>query len=304
MSWPNIIRVDHEYRTELSLDLSKTKALTLDAYETPTIADLAPVIDGKPDLTKLTSIDVEKLGREQRMQRVIFQSAAEVYDLMKPNWKASREFLLAQVIRITEEYLTSGRIVVSPLSFSEDEVRRRILYTLNMTKIVQHIWEAIRFENALAIVPQFDKERPIRSTGDMQPWFTRRPCGPAVRSHINLCVFDSRWEASEAFELDRNSNVNAWVKNDHLGFEISYIYRGVVRVYRPDFLVRLTNGKMLVLEVKGQDDEQNRTKREFLTEWVKAVNAQGGCGIWVSDVSRHPKDVEALLKRHNDLNSR
>ena len=114
ISWPNIIRIDHEYRPELTLDLAKTKPLTLDAYETPTIADLAPVIDGKPDLTKLTSIDVERLGREQRMQRVIFQSAAEVFDLMKPNWKASREYLLAQVIRLTEKYLTSGQIVISP----------------------------------------------------------------------------------------------------------------------------------------------------------------------------------------------
>src|SRR6266849_1513371 len=285
ISWPNIIRINHGYRPELTLDLSKTKPLTLDAYETPTIADLAPVIDGKPDVTKLTSIDVEKLGREQRMQRVIFQSAAEVYDLMKPNWKASREYLLAQVIRLTESYLTSGQIVISPSLFNEDEVRRRILYTLNMTKIVQHLWEAIRFENALAIVPQFDKERPIRSTGDMQPWFTRRPCEPAVRSHINLCVFDSRWEASEAFELDRNSNVAAWVKNDHLGFEILYLFKGVVLKYRPDYLIRLKNNKMLVLEVKGQESQQDRTKREFLSEWVKALNQHGSFGVWASEVS-------------------
>ncbi|MBZ5540494.1 MAG: DEAD/DEAH box helicase family protein [Acidobacteriia bacterium] len=299
ISWPNIIRIDHEYRPELTLDLSKTKPLTLDAYETPTIADLAPVIDGKPDVTKLTSIDVEKLGREQRMQRVIFQSAAEVYDLMKPNWKANREYLLAQVIRLTEKYLTSGQIVVSPPLFSQDEVRRRILYTLNMTRIVQHLWEAIRFENALAVVPVFDKERPIRSTGDMQPWFTRRPCEPAVRSHINLCVFDSRWEASEAFELDRNSNVAAWVKNDHLGFEVLYVFKGVVLKYRPDYLIRLSNGKMLVLEVKGQEGQQDGTKRDFLREWVQAVNAHGGFGVWDHDVSRSPADLAGILQRHN-----
>src|SRR5260370_3622410 len=77
ISWPNIIRIDHEYRPELTLDLTKIKPLTLDAYETPTIADLTPVIDGKPDITKLTSIHVEKLAPEQRMHRVIFQSAAE-----------------------------------------------------------------------------------------------------------------------------------------------------------------------------------------------------------------------------------
>ena len=43
-------------------------------------------------------------------------------------------------------------------------------------------------------------------------------------------------------------------------------------MFRPDF-VRLTNGKTLVLEVKSQDDEQNKTKRDFLAEWVNAVNA-------------------------------
>jgi len=299
ISWPNIIRIDYEYRPQLTLEFEKIKPLTLDAYETPTIADLAPVIDGKPDVTKLTSIDVEKLGREQRMQRVIFQTAADIYDLMKPTWKANREFLLGQIIHLTEQYLTSGRIVISPPLFQQDDLRRRILYTLNMTKIVQHLWESIRFENATLVVPVFDKERPIRSTGDMQPWFTRRPCEPSVRSHVNLCVFDSRWEASEAFELDRNSNVAAWVKNDHLGFEILYVFKGVVLKYRPDYLIRLTSGKMLVVEVKGQDSQQDKTKREFLSEWVKAVNQYGGFGDWAWDVSHNPKDLLNILQTHN-----
>jgi type III restriction enzyme len=299
ISWPNIIRIEREYRPELTLDLNKVKPLTLDAYETPTIADLAPVIDGKPDLSKLSSIDIEKLGRQQRMQRVIFQSAAQIYDLMKPTWKASRENLLAQVIRHTESYLTSGRIVVSPPLFEQDETRRRVLYTLNMTRIVQHLWEALTFENAEAIVPVFDKERPIRSTSDVQPWFTRRPCAPTVKSHINLCVFDSGWEASESFELDRNSNVHSWVKNDHLGFEVLYVYRGVVHKYRPDYLVRLTNGKLLVLEVKGLDTQQDATKREFLSEWIRAVNLHGSFGEWSADVSRNPRDLLNILKTHN-----
>jgi len=168
-----------------------------------------------------------------------------------------------------------------------------------MTKVVQHICEAIRFENAFAIVPQFDKERPIRSTGDMQPWFTRRPCEPAVRSHINLCVYDSKWEASESFELDRNSNVAAWAKNDHLGFEILYVFRGVVRKFRPDYLIRLKNGKMLVLEVKGQDTHESKTKREFLDEWTRAVNQHGSFGTWAQDVSFTPRDLPSILQKHN-----
>ena len=91
--------------------------------------------------------------------------------------------------------------------------------------------------------------------------------------------------------------MDAWVKNDHLGLEIPFIYRGVRKKYRPDFLIRLTSGKMLVVEVKGQDSEEDRVKREFLAEWVDAVNAHGGFGAWCWDVSYEPKDIVGILER-------
>lgn len=130
----------------------------------------------------------------------------------------------------------------------------------------------------------------------MRPWYTGRPWEYTERSHVNRCVFDSAWEASEAFALDRHENVVAWVKNDHLGFEISYVFDGVVRKYRPDFLIRLGSGAMLVLEVKGQDSAQNQAKRRFLDEWVRAVNQHGGFGRWAWAVSYHPSDVGGILQ--------
>ena len=36
---------------------------------------------------------------------------------------------------------------------------------------------------------------------------------------------------------------------------------------------------MLILEVKGIDDQQNKTKREYLNEWVSAVNSDGK--VWL-----------------------
>jgi len=53
---------------------------------------------------------------------------------------------------------------------------------------------------------------------------------------------------------------------------------------------------MLVIEVKGQDSAQNQTKREFLDEWVLAVNQHGGFSRWAWAVSRPPSDVSDLLK--------
>lgn len=299
ISWPNVIRIDHEYRPQLILEASSMKPLVLDAYQTSTLAELAPMIDGKPDVTRLTQISLEELGRKFRMQKIIFATASDLYDQMKPTWKGSREYLLAQLIRLVERFIDSGKIRIDPPLFNQDDLRRRIVITLNMNKVVQHMWEAIRFENSLSLEPIFDTERPIRSTGDMLPWYTGKPCEHTTRSHINMCVFDSRWEASEAFELDRNPNVAAWVKNDHLGFDITYSYKGVIRKFRPDYLIRLTNGKMLVLEVKGQDNQEQQTKREFLGEWIRAVNGDGGFGTWAAEVSRHPGDIQEILARNN-----
>jgi transposase IS116/IS110/IS902 family protein len=64
-----------------------------------------------------------------------------------------------------ERYIDTGRVVVDQPLFNEDDKRRRIVITLNMSKIVQHIWEAIRFENALTREPVFDRERPASSGG-------------------------------------------------------------------------------------------------------------------------------------------
>ncbi|MDQ3773691.1 MAG: DEAD/DEAH box helicase family protein [Pseudomonadota bacterium] len=244
--WPNIIRIDHVYRPRLTLDLDKVKALELNASQTAKLAELAPILEGKPDVTKIAEIDLERLAREFRMQKIVFETARDVYDQMQKDWKGSKEFLLAQLVRVVEQFIGSGKISITPALFHQDELKRRLIVTLNMTRVVQHIWEAIRFENTEALEPVFDQDHPIRSTGDMGTWYTGKPCESTKRSHINFCVYDSTWEASEAFELDRNPAVAAWVKNDHLGFEVFYIYKGVVRKYRPDFLIRLASGNTLV----------------------------------------------------------
>jgi type III restriction enzyme len=302
ITWPNVVRIDHAYTPVLTLDMARVEPLRIDASQSATLAELAPIIEGKPDVTRLTEIDLAGLGRKFRMQKIAFEAAAEVFDLMKPSWKGRREYLLAQLIGLVERFLRSSRVQISPPLFFQDELRRRIILTLNMTRVVQHVWEAIRQENTEKLVPVFDNEHPIRSTGDMRPWYTGRPCEWAKRSHVNFCVYDSTWEASEAFTLDHDPRVEAWAKNDHLGFEVLYVHRGVVRKYRPDFLIRLAGGRMLVLEVKGEDDQQNQTKRRFLDEWCRAVNEQGGFGAWSWDVSRQPADVKDVLAKHGDGN--
>ena len=61
--------------------------------------------EGKPNIDSLSKIDLEELGRKYRLQTIVFRMARDVFDQMQVTWQASKESLLAQVIRIVEEVL-------------------------------------------------------------------------------------------------------------------------------------------------------------------------------------------------------
>lgn len=296
ITFPNIIRIDHVFRPVLKVDLKKVKPLELDPYESITEAELAAIISGKPNPAALSEIDLKEIEDKFRIQTIIFKVAQKIYHNEKPNWKGRTEVFLIQLIRIVEEYVKSGRIMIKTDIFNQDERKKKILILLNMNKVVQNIWDAIRTENTEKLMPVFDDIAPVRSTKDVRTWYTSKPCECSKKSHVNFTVYDSTWEASEAYILDKSDMVESWVKNDHLGFVVLYNFKGVIHKYFPDFIIRMKSGKHLILEVKGQDDDRNRAKRTYLAEWVKAVNEQGGFGMWESAISFYPGDLEGKLQ--------
>lgn len=297
LTWPDVLRIDHAYRPKLALDFAVVPPLLLHPGDTYLRAELAALIGGHPDLERLSAIDLESLGQTLRLQRLVFRAAVTIFDQMQPDWPASREQLLAQLVALVERFLRSDKIVITPHLFHHDELRRRLVMALSMNRIVQHLWSQLRFENAERLDVVFNEAHPVRTTADIPAWYSSRPVASARRCHLNLCVCDSTWEARAAYILDHDPHVRAWVKNDHLGFEVAYLFNGARRKYRPDFLVRLTTGATLVLEVKGQDDQENQTKRAFLDEWVRAVNTQGGFGHWQWDVVLDPENIAGVLAR-------
>ena len=298
--WPNIIRFDHVFKPYLKIDISKIEPLELEASDTRLRADLAPIIDGKTDLTKCTEIDLEKLDKELRMQRIVFETAGQVYEQMNSTWmkEGTKYALIGQVIQLVEEYLASDSIVINPPLFKTDPLRKRILLMMNMSKIVNHLWGFILLEQSEKIVPVYDPNKRICSTADMPTWFTTKPCSITKTSQISHSVFDSAWEATESYVIEKNPHVLAWAKNDHLGFEIIYSFDGVVRKYVPDFLIKLDNGKILVLETKGQMTRKDKEKRKALSTWVEIVNNAKEFGEWCNDVSLDVADVDGIIEKH------
>ena len=77
---------------------------------------------------------------------------------------------------------------------------------------------------------------------------------------------------------------------------IPYEFEGVQHHYEPDYLVRLTTGTMLILEVKGEETEQDRAKHQAAQRWVSAVNNWGRLGHWDFAVTKDPQTVPQLLR--------
>lgn len=303
LSWPNIVRLDTVYKQKLSINVDEIPELVLDTKNITLSAELAPILDGETDLSKVSEINLRNLDQTLRMQTIVFKASAEVYDQMAQSteWQqqTTKFAVLGQVFGIVTDYIGQGRIKSNPPSYIDDPMRKRILFMLSMSKIVNHLWSYIKRQETETLVPIYDVNRRVLSTGDMATWFTTKPCFITKKCHISHCVCDSAWEASEEYQIEHHPHVVAWVKNDHIGFDVSYSFEGTFHQYRPDFLIKLDNGKILVLEVKGQEREKDKAKWQAMDDWIEAVNAENEFGSWCRDVSFDVGDLAAILDKHS-----
>lgn len=76
----------------------------------------------------------------------------------------------------------------------------------------------------------------------------------------------------------------------------------MVHKYLPDFIIRLKNGLMLILEIKGYDTPKDKTKRRYLDEWVNAINEDGRFSKWTWDVAFAQSDVRSIIRKKSGEN--
>ena len=156
----------------------------------------------------------------------------------------------------------------------------------------------------LAMLDPYNREGSTRHVSFMTS-MNRYETGP--RCHINFAVIDSDWEAEFCRVADRHPRVLAWVKNHNLGFEVPYSAGGQARRYRPDFILRIDDGRgaddplNVVVEIKGNRDEDDKDKAETMrTLWVPGVNALGDYGRWAfaefTDVWTISSEFAALVE--------
>ena len=296
LQWPRVLRIDQVMASCLRIDWERVGDLPIRYSEAVVAAELAPFVAGKTAFADRAKIDLQKFEAKYRPQTFLFKAAIDILQNRPAQWSGDILPLAAQLVKLSEEFVAKKVSFQPPLTAPEDERLRAILIALQSTRIFNAFFQAISVDNRERLLPVFDSQKPVRATGDMPTWFTGRPTREAQKSHINRCVADSAWEPYVAARLDKMPQVAAWAKNDRLGFEIEYIARGVARKYWPDFLLRLADGAMMILEIKGKVRPDDEEKWSEARRWRDAVNQDGRFGIWRFEVAQRPDDAESVVR--------
>jgi type III restriction enzyme len=95
----------------------------------------------------------------------------------------------------------------------------------------------------------------------------------AKKSVFNRIIGDSGFELEFAAFLDKCPDVKSFAKNYlAVNFKLDYVKAdGDISNFHPDFIVKLTDGRTVIVETKGLVDEDVEPKMKRLKEWCSDV---------------------------------
>lgn len=240
------------------------------------------------------AVDEQELEevRGARHQEVAYAVAADVLRRkFSGHDGATKPWLFPALVDVTKRWLDPASGLVT---FATDTPVGALLMAEPKAQAAEAVFNAVaRFPDArreilMPIIRRFDGEG---STDDVA-FVTRKVVIEARRSHVSHVVLDgpkgNTWEEAVAGFLEIHARVAAFVKNDHLGFTIPYVWEGKTHQYVPDFLIRLVEEpedavRTLILEVSGGRKSPGPTAVKATTardQWCTAVNNHTGFGRW------------------------
>jgi type III restriction enzyme len=260
------------------------------------------IIGESVDLTLAHTADV-------RPSQVVYELTSYlVLNKWRDPGEAPKLHLFGQLKRIVKQWLDEGHLKCKGGTYPA-QLKYKALADTACERITAGI---VRAELA--------KDRPIQAVLDpynptgstlhvgFNTTKTERYETDSRRCHINWVVLDSDWEAEFCRVAEAHPRVRAYVKNHNLGLEVPYRYLAEMRKYRPDFIVRVDDGRgdddllNLVVEIKGYRGEDAKEKKSTMeTYWVPGVNRLGQHGRWAfaefTDVYAMQQDFAAKVEQ-------
>lgn len=296
-------------KPSITVDFTKLERLPIQPEKTPTatfIRIVADHLEGGAHGGGIGGYEVHNRGEfyaRNHLQQIEFEIARQIVATLVGEGEQApvrgsarmrglaRHELFPQVLKIVRRY------VAKKVNF-----RGQHPCELGLEKYVRRIKELLldaiipnEQEGEAPLLPILNRYKPIGSTADVD-FTTKRNVHRTQRSHVNAVVLDSSWEQTAAFYLEmQTDHVFSYVRNDRPFLLIPYEYEGAQHHFEPDYVVRLRNGLTLILEMKGEEDDQDRQKYQATRRWVAAVNNWGRLGGWDFEPCRDAQMLPRLV---------
>ncbi len=281
--FPNVLRINRKINTLIDIDLERMNVLELNMKDCPSIVEIAPTIDNQPRFDQIKQIDLDKLADSNRFETIKLQASVRIHEAFGKSWQGDTASHIFQLGKIFEKFINSDKLKIDIPNNEKNEKLRRIILSQKIQTISEHIKQFIIETSNSDLTVVIDESRPFIKTGDLNSWMTSKKTQKIEFSHINNMVVDSKFEGLFCQELERlakNKKIISWVKNDHIGFKVWYVFKGEVHSYYPDFIIKINDQKHVIIETKGVKDDQDEFKWNALKEWCLAVNNSKKHGNW------------------------
>lgn len=270
ITFPNIVG----YRLEntegaIEFDFSGVENYEFDGSKFPLTTIMASPFT--PNEEKLEVISV----LEKRDKELIFYFTNELIKVYFSDDNGNPQFQKFNKLKSIVEYWYNEKVFLVNIN---DSRYKRLLFFDEPKKIVDHIMRGInpQLNTPDHIRPVFNYYNKFSSTKYVNG-NTVKDVYPTEKSHVNYVVMDSDWEAICAKTLEEIETVDAYVKNQFLGFAIPYVKEGKDKMYFVDFIARVKSKdgsfKNLMIEISGMSKDKAEKKWFVEKRWLPAVNA-------------------------------
>ena len=289
------------YRVELP-----TERLTAE-FNADSVLELTPDLVGATE-TQNSGIIGEKVDLnlvhtgDVRPSQVLYELTAHlVMTKFRDSGEEPKLHLFGQLKRIAKQWL-DNHLQCKGGTYAA-QLKYKMLADMACERITRGITTAFLGTNPIKAL--LDPYNPVGSTNHVRfnTSKTDRWETDARRCHVNWVILDSDWEGEFCRVAEAHPKVAAYAKNHNLGFEVPYRYGSESRIYRPDFIVLVDDGRgpddllRLVVEIKGFRGEDAKEKKATMDAyWVPGVNHLQAHGRWAFAEFTEVYQIEADFK--------
>lgn len=302
IDFPIVMGYQEVNQFDVVVDWSQVAQVTIDPMTLPTTVQVGQMVSPDGHLTafgagKKSSVTLAEWRDLFRDQQVAFILAKEICK----QWRTERGDSVPIGTLFPKVLNACARFLREKLVLKGDSCACDVLASGNYTQsVIGSLYNALQSgtEEKLGFLPVIPQGSAGLGSTLYVDFHTTKPVRAVTKCHLNLMVADTaKWEQSAGFLLDIHPGVVKWVKNDRLGFAISYRKQNIKHSYVPDFIAELDIGMKVIIEVKGQYNDDADLKAKAAQRWVDAVNRSGEHGLWHYMVVQDPSKLGVELNQ-------